>query len=116
MAFYRTGRAASLSRGHRQMLQDGLVVIRRGVERLGSAAIADWRLPATYLALWCAAAEAGAGATVPPCWNEVAPDPLLDNDWTRCAKPSSTALSVGAAVVPAPWPRRGLGSASRWRR
>src|SRR4029077_20704529 len=61
LAFYRTGVATSLSRGHRQMLRDGLVVIRRGLERLRSAAVTDWRLQATYLALWCAAAEVGAG-------------------------------------------------------
>jgi peptidoglycan/xylan/chitin deacetylase (PgdA/CDA1 family) len=100
LAFYRTGRAASLSRGHRQMLQDGLIVIRRGVEQLGSAAVADWRLPATYLALWCAAAEVGAGRDGGALLEEGVPDPVLDHDLDAISKTILDGLAVGAAVVP----------------
>jgi peptidoglycan/xylan/chitin deacetylase (PgdA/CDA1 family) len=111
LAFYRTGVAASLSRGHRQMLQDGVVVIRRGFERLGNAAVADWRLPATHLALWCAAAEAGAGRDGVALMKQGAPDLLLDSDFDAISKSFLDGLAVGAAVVPAAlvraWPRLG---------
>ena len=111
LAFYRTGRAASLSRGHRQMLQDGLIVIRRGAERLGSAAITDWRMPSTYLTLWWAAAEAGAGCDGAALLTEVAPDPLVDNDVGALCETLVDGLVVGAAVVPGAlaeaWPRLG---------
>jgi len=101
LAFYRTGGSASLSRGHRQMLRDGMAVIRRGVERLGNAAIADWRLPATYLALWCAAAEAGAGRDGHALLEEGALDALLNHDVEAIANTLVDGLAVGAAVVPA---------------
>jgi peptidoglycan/xylan/chitin deacetylase (PgdA/CDA1 family)/GT2 family glycosyltransferase len=111
LAFYRTGESASLSRGHRQMVRDGLVVIRRGVERLGNVAIADWRLPATYLALWCAAAEAGAGCDGKGLLEKCVPNPLLNHDLDALCVTLVDGLSVGAAVVPEGltdiWPRLG---------
>jgi peptidoglycan/xylan/chitin deacetylase (PgdA/CDA1 family)/SAM-dependent methyltransferase len=59
LAFYRM-QAGSLSHRHRQLLHDGLVVLRRAAATLGDAD-AGWQLPATFLAIWCAAAEVGAG-------------------------------------------------------
>ncbi len=110
LAFYRTG-GASLSRGHRQMLRDGLLVVRRGCARLGSAAVADWRLPATYLALWCAAAQVGAGHDGTTLLEEVAQDFVLDHDLDALCETLVDGLAVGAALVPASladtWPRLG---------
>ncbi len=85
LAFYRTG-GVSLSRGHRQMLRDGLVVIRRGVERLGSAAVTDWRLPATYLALLVRRGRGrGRAAMEVLCWKSASPIPCWTTISTRCA-------------------------------
>jgi len=111
LAFYRTGAPNALSRGHRQMLRDGLVVIGRGFDRLGSAAVIDRRLAATYLALWCAAAETGAGRDGMALLEEDLPEPLLDCELDAMRETLLDGLAVGAAMVPAAlaeaWPRLG---------
>ena len=93
------------------MLRDGLVVIRSGFERPGSTTVSDWRLPATYLALWCAAAEAGAGGDGGALLEECVPDPLLDHDLDAMGATLLDGLAIGAALVPASltetWPRFG---------
>ena len=59
LAFYRM-RPGSLSHRHRRLLQDGVVVLRRAF-RAHDGAGEGWALPASYLAIWCATAEIGAG-------------------------------------------------------
>ncbi len=59
LAFYRM-RPDSLSHRHRRLLEDGVVVLRRTFQAHGEQEQA-WEEPASYLAVWCAAAEIGAG-------------------------------------------------------
>ena len=59
LAFYRM-RADLLSHRHHQLLHDGVVVLRRSFQELHETG-EGWQQPASYLAIWCAAAEIGAG-------------------------------------------------------
>lgn len=72
LANYRMGTAISLSANHQRMLEDGLIVLRRGygpdsrvsnaLPQYANGLPADGMgLQATFFAAWCAAVEVGAG-------------------------------------------------------
>lgn len=139
LAFYRM-RPGSLSHRHRRLLQDGIIVLRRAF----GASEADgegWQMPASYLAIWCAAAEIGAGRDGVPLLEEsglvISPGddldalrdtvvdglvagaartlPTLAREWSRWTGPLGALLDWLERQGGQPGLARGLTYAIEWR-